>query len=47
MEYIEREAFTMKPEPILGPPIQFYNGTITLRFDKDAWKWYRVMEDGT
>lgn len=30
----------------LGPPIHFYNGTITLRFDEGSWTYYRVLPSG-
>jgi hypothetical protein len=31
----------------LGPPIKFYNNTITLRFSEDEWTYYLVGEDGS
>lgn len=39
----------MKPidESKLGPPLPFYNGTVTLRFLEDEWTYYLVQEDGT
>ena len=37
----------MKPKELqLGPPLKFYNGAITLRFDEPSWTYYRVLGDG-
>lgn len=36
-----------KAEIILGDPITFYDGSVTLRFDEGAWTYYRVFDDGT
>jgi hypothetical protein len=38
----------MKPRDLqLEPPIQLYNGEVTLRFDRAGWSWYLVLPDGS
>jgi len=38
----------LKPKELqLEEPLQFYNGEVTLRFDRAGWSWYRVLPDGT
>ena len=38
----------MKPRELqLGPPLVFYNGAITLRFDEPSWTYYLVRDDGS
>ena len=37
----------MKPKELqLEEPLQFYNGEVTLRFDRAGWSWYLVSPDG-
>lgn len=38
----------MKPKEIqLEEPLHFYNGEVTLRFDRANWNWYLIQPDGT
>lgn len=37
----------MKKELQLGPPLLFYGGSITLRFDEPSWTYYLVQPDGS
>jgi hypothetical protein len=42
-----RRSGKLKPKELqLEEPIQFYNGEVTLRFDRNNWNWYRVFPDG-
>ena len=37
----------MTPKPDLTDPLKFYNGEVTLYFDKENWKYYLQLPNGS